>query len=174
MKKIIVLFIAALPFFAMAQDKKETAAAPATATKANDKPVLTNPEVIFMELIVSQGPMGSVIKADIGREIVSTLTDKEVIKQLGDLRTMSFSNMPDAMNYLATIGFKYQSTYVTYDKEGKADSHLVFEKRLTKRPMGDGGAKPVRPEKPAGEVKPNLETKPADKKPAPKTEEKKK
>ncbi len=171
MKKIIVLAIAALPLFVMAQDKKETA--PTTSTKATEKPALNNPEMIFMELVVAQGPTGTVIKADVGRDIISSLTDKELIKQLNDVRAMTFSNMPDAMNYLASIGFKYQSTYVTYDKDGKADSHLVFEKRIMKRPMPDGGARPPRPEKPTGESKPALETKPMDKKPVQKVEEKK-
>ncbi|MFN0033282.1 MAG: hypothetical protein ACKVOR_14060 [Flavobacteriales bacterium] len=171
MKRMIVFAIAALPLFAMAQDKKEPV--PTTsATKTNDKPAITNPETIFMELIVSQGPVGSVIKADIGRDIVSSLTDKELVKQLSELRTMSFSSMPDAMNYLASIGFKYVSTYVTYDKEGKADSHLVFEKRLSKRPPAEGGTKPAKPEKPDAGSKPSLETKPTEKKPAVKEEKK--
>ncbi len=170
MKKLFVLAIAALPLFAVAQDKKETGAAPvpAAATKGNEKPMVTNPESIFIELVVSQGPTGTVIKSDIGRDMVSTLGDKELVKQLSEVRTMTFANMPDAFNYLASIGFKYISTYTTYDKDNKMDSHLIFEKRLNKRPTADGGARPAKPERPAAEVKPAAETKPVDKKPAPK------
>jgi hypothetical protein len=170
MKKLFVLAIAALPLFAVAQDKKETGTspAPATATKGNEKPLVTNPESVFIELIVTQGPTGTIIKTDIGREMVSTLNDKELVKQMSEIRTMTFANMPDAFNYLAGIGFKYISTYTTYDKDNKMDSHLIFEKRLNKRPAMDGGARPPKPERPAAEVKPAAETKPVDKKPAPK------
>ena len=68
MKKILVLAIAALPLFAFAQDKKETVQK--SDAKTTEKPVLTNPENIFIELVVTQGPVGSVIKADVGRESI--------------------------------------------------------------------------------------------------------
>ncbi len=174
MKKIIMIALAALPVFAMAQDKKEAPQAATTSTKTNDKPVLTNPEAIFIELVITQGPVGSMIKADVGREVIASLTDKELVKQLGDIRSMQFNNMPDAMNYLSSNGYKYQNTYVTYDKDNKPETHIVFEKRLMKRPSSDGGAKPGKPERPATEMKPADNTKPADKKPTPKPEEKKK
>ena len=174
MKKILVLAIAALPLFAFAQDKKETVQK--SDAKTTEKPVLTNPENIFIELVVTQGPVGSIIKADVGRESITTLSDKELVKQLGELRTTSFSNMPDALNFLASIGFKYQNSYIVYDKDGKAETHLVFEKRINKKPAGDGTSKPARPERPAvdtkGEGKPT-DTKPTEKKPAPKPVEKK-
>ena len=174
MKKIIVLAIAALPLFAFAQDKKETVQG--SDAKTTEKPVLSNPENIFIELVITQGPVGSVIKADVGRETLAGLSDKELVKQLGELRTTPFSNMPDALNFLASIGFKYQNSYIVYDKDGKAETHLVFEKRINKKPAGDGSTKPARPERPAvdtkGESKPS-DTKPTEKKPAPKPTEKK-
>lgn len=174
MKKILVLAIAALPLFAFAQDKKETVQG--SEVKPSEKPVLSNPENIFIELVVTQGPVGSVIKADVGRESIASLSDKELVKQLGELRTTSFSNMPDALNFLAGIGFKFQNSYIIYDKDGKPETHLVFEKRINKKPAGDGAAKPARPERPAAETKGDAkpsDTKPTEKKPAPKPVEKK-
>jgi len=170
MKKIIVLAFTILPFFAFAQDNKETVQG--TMPKGNERSLLSNPENLFIELVVTQGPVGSVIKADVGRESVASLNDKELIKQLGELRASSFNNMPDALNFLASIGFKYQNSYIVYDKDGKAETHLVFEKRLNKK-TGEGNTKPARPSTESkGEMKPT-DTKTTDKKPAPKPTEKK-
>ena len=80
--------------------------------------------------------------ADFGREILASVTDKELIKQLSDMRSLVFPTVPDAMNYLSSIGYKFQQNYVTYDKEGKPDAtHMVFEKRMPRR-MPDGKPRP--------------------------------
>jgi hypothetical protein len=38
------------------------------------------------------------------------------------------------MNYLSSVGYKFQQNYVTYDKENKPEAtHMVFEKRMPRR-----------------------------------------
>jgi hypothetical protein len=180
MKKVIILALAALPLFSIAQDKERpaTATTPAgTQAKQNEnKFAIENPEVIFLELVVGTNSAGAqTIKVDFGREIISSLTDKELAKQLTELRTTAFPTVPDGMNYLASKGYKLQQNYQTADKEGKIETHFVFEKRMArKQTSGDGVAKP-RPERPTeGQPKPAATTRPVEKTPATKPDEKKK
>jgi len=156
MKKMMIVAMMALPFVALAQDKG-TAIAPA-AKAADNKFAISNPEVIFVELILGTNPAGAqTIRADFGREILAGLSDKELIKQLSEMRSMVFPSVPDAMNLLVSQGYKFQQNYVSYDKEGKPEStHMVFEKRMARR-APEGGAKPMpQPNKP----QPNPETAP--------------
>lgn len=133
MKKFVIVALMALPSLAFAQDK---AGAVAPASKPQDnKFAIANPEIIFLELIVGTNPAGvQTIRADFGREILASLSDKELIKQLSEMRSMVFPTVPDAMNYLSSLGYKFQQNYVTYDKENKPEAtHMVFEKRMPRR-----------------------------------------
>jgi hypothetical protein len=57
-----------------------------------------------------------------------------LIKQLSEMRSLVFPTVPDAMNYLSSLGYKFQQNYVTYDKENKPEAtHMVFEKRMARR-----------------------------------------
>ncbi|MFN5294869.1 MAG: hypothetical protein ACK5BL_05020 [Flavobacteriales bacterium] len=147
MKKFVMIALMAMPVLAFAQDKT-TAVAPAAKAPEN-KFAIANPEIIFLELIISTNPAGAqTIRADFGREILASLSDKELIKQLSEMRSLVFPTVPDAMNYLSSLGYKFQQNYVTYDKENKPDAtHMVFEKRMPRRqpeakPRPDG-AKPA-------------------------------
>jgi hypothetical protein len=174
MKKMLILALAALPLFGIAQDKEKqgTTTTTAPAKTQENKFAIENPEVIFVELVVSTAPNGTTaIRADFGREILTALSDKDLVKQLTELRSMSFPSMPDAMNYLANQGFKFQQNYTFSDKDGKQENHFVFEKRMPRKGAADGSAKPNRPERPEG-TKPSTETKPADKTPSAKPVEK--
>jgi hypothetical protein len=156
MKKMMIVAMMALPFAASAQDK---GAAIAPAAKAPDnKFAIANPEVIFVELILGTNPAGAqTIRADFGREILAGLSDKELIKQLSEMRSMPFPTVPDAMNYLSSMGYKFQQNYVAYDKDGKPEStHMVFEKRMARR-APDGAPKPMTP---PAKVQPGTETAP--------------
>jgi len=133
MKKFVMIALMAMPVLAIAQDK--TAAVTPAAKPQENKFAIANPEIIYMELIIGVNPAGvQTIRADYGREILATITDKEMIKQLSEMRSLVFPSVPDAMNYLTSIGFKYQSNYVTYDKEHHAEAtHMIFEKRMARR-----------------------------------------
>ena len=153
MKKFVMIALMAMPVLALSQDKT-VAVAPAAKAQEN-KFAIANPEIIFLELIIGTNPAGvQTIRADFGREILASLSDKELIKQLSEMRSLVFPTVPDAMNYLSSLGYKFQQNYVTYDKENKPEAtHMVFEKRMARR---SPEAKP-RPEgvKPAEEgVKP--------------------
>jgi hypothetical protein len=167
MKKLMILALAAMPFLASAQDKPATTAA---AKPQESKFAVANPETIFLELVIENNAMGgSLIRVDFGRDLLASIQDKELAKQLSELRTANFTNVPDAMNYLASIGFKYSSTYPTFDKDNKTQTHLVFEKRLPRKPNGEGQPKPNRPEVKPADIKPGA----TDQKPAPKPADKK-
>jgi len=133
MKKFVIVALMALPTLAFAQDKTGTVA-PAAKPQEN-KFAIANPEIIFLELIIGTNPAGvQTIRADFGREIIASLSDKELIKQLSEMRSMVFPTVPDAMNYLSSLGYKFQQNYVTYDKENKPEAtHMVFEKRMPRR-----------------------------------------
>jgi hypothetical protein len=140
-KNFVIIAMLALPAIAIAQDKKVAATPP--AKQQESKFAIANPEIIFLELIIAVNPAGvQTIRADFGREILVGLTDKELIKQLTEMRSMVFPTVPDAMNYLSSLGYKFQQNYVTYDKENKPDAtHMVFEKRMPRR-QADGKPRP--------------------------------
>lgn len=170
MKKLIIYALLALPLISQSQDKGT--AQPATKTTDN-KFALENPELIYLDLVISSNSVGgSTIRADYGKEISTSMTDKETAKQLMDLRTTQFPSTPDAMNYLASIGFKYLDTYSVSDKEGKPETHILFEKRIMKRPNPNAtrperpteGTKPAEPAKPADSAKPKAPTQTREKK----------
>ena len=135
MKKFVLIALMAMPVLVSAQDKT-AAIAPANKPQES-KFAISNPEIIFLELIISTNPAGAqTIRADFGREILSSLSDKELIKQLAEMRSVVFPTVPDAMNYLTSLGYKFQQNYVTYDKENKPEAtHMVFEKRMPRRQM---------------------------------------
>ena len=141
MKNFVIIAMLAMPVIAIAQDKKVAATPP--AKQQESKFAIANPEIIFLELIIGVNPAGvQTIRADFGREILVGLTDKELIKQLTEMRSMVFPTVPDAMNYLSSLGYKFQQNYVTYDKENKPDAtHMVFEKRMPRR-QADGKPRP--------------------------------
>ena len=141
MKNFVIIAMLAMPVIAIAQDKKVAATPP--AKQQESKFAIANPEIIFLELIIGVNPAGvQTIRADFGREILVGLTDKELIKQLTEMRSMVFPTVPDAMNYLSSLGYKFQQNYVTYDKENKPDAtHIVFEKRMPRR-QADGKPRP--------------------------------
>ena len=128
-----MIALVAMPVLAFAQDKP-VAVAPAAKAQEN-KFAIANPEIIFLELIISTNPAGAqTIRADYGREILAGLTDKELVKQLSEMRSIVFPTVPDAMNYLSSLGYKHQQNYVTYDKENRPEAtHMVFEKRMPRR-----------------------------------------
>jgi len=156
MKKLLVIALAALPMIFSAQD------APAGAEKPNrPNPGEMRPggggETIYSELIINKSPNGdNSIRADFGRDAISGLTDKETLKQIGELRSASYTNVPDALNKMSGAGFRYQQNYTVQDKEGRNEVHMVFEKRVMSRP--EGGAKPNPTAKPAPDAKPGKET----------------
>lgn len=174
MRKLICIALAALPFLMTAQDS------PAGAEKPNrPNPSEMRPggggETIYSELVISKSPNGdNAIRADFGKDAVSGLTDKETLKQIGELRSSNYSNVPDALNRMSAAGFRYQQNYTVQDKEGRNEVHMVFEKRVISRP--DGAAKPNPSAKPSPDVKPGKETPkitPAPAKDAGKAKEKK-
>jgi hypothetical protein len=162
MKKLIVLAMAIMPFFALAQEKEKTGDKTPVKPEIQRPVTSNNPESVFIELILVQTTLGPKIKADYGRELLNKVTDKELVQTLSDLRNKEFMTMPDAMNELAVQGFKFVTNYTSKDKDGKEEVHMVFEKRLMKKPAG--GARPEgRPEPKPAEVRPTDDKKPAAK-----------
>jgi hypothetical protein len=157
MKKLIVLAFAALPLMFIAQEK------PVSATEKPNRPAAGEMrpggggETIYSELIINKSANGdNAIRADFGKDAIATISDKETLKQIGDLRSANFTNVPDALNKMSTAGFRYQQNYTIQDKEGRNEVHMVFEKRVMSRP--EGGAKPNPSAKPAPDAKPGKET----------------
>ena len=176
MKKIILLALFVAPLFAAAQTKNTTVspdkstAPPPVGNYTAKEPVgrskyaVFNPETFFIELIMMDMTNGVNIRVDYGRELLTGITDKELVAQLTDLRTAGFNNVPDAMNYLTNIGFRYLDNY-TLNVNNKSEMHLIFERHLTKK--GGNGVqttteRPVAPTPPKGE-KPLAPVKPSQK-----------
>jgi hypothetical protein len=164
MKKLVVLAMAALPMFAMAQEKEKTNATPPAKPEIQRPNSANGPESIFIELIITQTSVGNKIKADFGRELMSSLNDKELVQTLSDLRNADYATMPDAMNALAMQGFKFVTNYSVKDKDNKEEVHMVFEKRLMRKPNAGSGKPEGKPEgRPDAKPVTQPESKPAAK-----------
>lgn len=173
MRKLICIALAALPLMMNAQETPAATEKPNRPAPGEMRP--GGGETIYSELVISKAPNGdNAIRADFGKDVISGLTDKETLKQVGELRSSNFTNVPDALNKMATAGFRYQQNYTVQDKEGRNEVHMVFEKRVISRT--DGGAKPNASAKPSPDAKPGKETPkltPAPAKDAGKAKEKK-
>jgi hypothetical protein len=175
MRKLICIVWAALPLMLAAQETPAGAEKPNRPAPSEMRPGGGGGETIYSELVISKSPNGdNSIRADFGKDVISGLTDKETLKQIGELRSSNYTNVPDALNKMTTAGFRYQQNYTVQDKEGRNEVHMVFEKRVISRP--EGGAKPNPAAKPAPDAKPGKETPkitPAPAKDAGKAKEKK-
>lgn len=164
MKKLVVLAMAALPMFAMAQEKEKTNATPPAKPEIQRPNSANGPESIFIELIITQTNVGNKIKTEFGREMMSTLNDKELVQALSEMRNADYATIPDAMNALGMQGFKFVTNYTVKDKDGKDEVHMVFEKRMMKKPnAGKPEGRPERPERPEAKPAVQPESKPASK-----------
>lgn len=129
MKNVLMLALVIAPMLGFSQTKEQP-----KDSKVENKFAIVNPEIIYLELIIGTNSVGAqTIRVDFGREIMNTMNDKDVAKQLAEMRSLAFPTVPDAMNYLASLGYRFQQNYQTFDKEGKVDTHIVYEKRMAKK-----------------------------------------
>ncbi len=172
MKKILMIALLCTPFLSFSQDKTPDSAkspakdgAGATAGKTPAGPKEYTPEVMYGELITFENNGRMSIRMDFGRDLQTNLKDKELIGLIDALRETSFTNIPDAINYLSAQGFRLINSY-NFVNSGRTETHFLFEKRLVKAPGTDniGGVQkpPANPTPRDPAVRPT-ETKPAGK-----------
>jgi hypothetical protein len=175
MKKFLMIALLSAPFLSFSQNKTtEDTKAPATDSKTpttepagKGKGVLKeyNPEVIYGELITFENNGRVSLRMDFGRDLQTNLKDKDLVAQIETLRETSFTNIPDAINYLASQGYRLINSY-NFMNGGRSETHFLFEKRIVKGPGSDnvGGIQkpPMNPTPRDPAVRPN-DTKPAGK-----------
>jgi hypothetical protein len=156
MKKVMLMLLMAAPFWAFSQEKEKTdkkegekkeAVSAQQVAGTNDPKKggldLTAAESMFLELIISEGQNGTVIRADIGRESANSTDDKLLQQKMIDLRTLTFNSMPDAMAHLSGMGFKWINSYEVH-KGDRVETHLVFERRNSRgKGREEGTPRPV-------------------------------
>lgn len=156
MKKIVFILLATLPTFLIAQTTPAAGAEKPNRPAQGEMRPGGGGETIYAELIINKAPNGdNSIHADFGKDAISALSDKETLKQVGEIRSSNFTNVPDALNKMSVAGFRYQQNYTVQDKEGRNEIHMVFEKRVMSRP---DAAKPNPSAKATPEAKPAKET----------------
>jgi hypothetical protein len=145
MKKIVILALMVAPFVGFSQAKP----VPTDLEKKKSEQFrVVNPEFAFLEVVIAETSVGSAIRVDFGREQIMGIEDKELVAQLTEMRSTQFTSIPDLTAYLSSIGFKYSASYQMV-VQGKNETHLMFEKRLGRKPgnmqgNADGkGAKPA-------------------------------
>lgn len=147
MKKIAMFVMIAAPVAAFSQTRlSATQTDKQDPSKKTEMTAATNPEtpeVIFGEIIITQNTMGgSVIRLEFGKEGMSSLEDKALIEQIGEARKRQFSNVPDALTFMATLGYKYVSSY-TIGEGAKGETHLILEYRIKSKRQERNAGKPV-------------------------------
>jgi hypothetical protein len=159
MKKLLILALISAPLFGFSQTKPtSTAGSPTAPTKDKEDPesktLVYKPETIYADIVITSVPnRPPSIRMDFGRDVMSNLTDKEIISEITMLKQLPFPTVPDALNFLASKGW-HQTTQYTVTTPNGTETRLVVEKKIAKRP-GDPGAS----QRPAT-VEPT--TKPAD------------
>jgi hypothetical protein len=172
MKKILMIALLSAPFLGFSQGKTpETPRTTSTdaAGKAAAGPKEYTPEVIYGELVAFENNGRMSIRMDFGRDLQTNLKDKETIGMLETLRETSFTNIPDAINYLAAQGFRLINSY-NFLNGPKTETHFLFEKRLIKGPGADNVGGIQKP--PMNPVPRDPAVRPSDTKPAGKTDTK--
>lgn len=152
MKKLILAALICAPLFFQAQTRP---ASPMTAAKEPAKEpgegLRYNVETLFCELIVAETQNKMTIRVDIGKDLMANLTDKESIAQIEQLRSIQFTSVADALNFMGNGGWKMGNSYLL-NRATTTETHIVMEKRLARKPGGDaqGGIRPP-VDRPAGE-----------------------
>jgi hypothetical protein len=149
MKRIVLTALIAFPLVAMSQTRTAPAAGENTQKSAL---TVQDPEVLYVELVITESTAGGTnMRLDPGRDQFAGITDKEVLSQLSGFRAIPITTVPDAMTYLASLGYKYSGDYNVTFKE-RHETHLLFEKRTGRKP-GTSIERPTPPvRKPTGEV----------------------
>lgn len=143
-KKFVMMCLIAAPFAAFSQaklspasDKQESPKKTEMGAPSSDKA----PEALYGEIIITTNNMGgTVIRLEFGKEAMTQLEDKELITAIGEARKRQFTNVPDALTFMNTLGYKYLSSY-TFGEGAKGETHLVLENRLNAKK----GERPGRP-----------------------------
>lgn len=161
MKKLMMILLLAAPVALLAQGTKPaTPAQPGKPGEPGKEGARFVPESVFADIIVvttnSNGNVNTNIRVDFGKEIYDLLTDKDLLQQITAIRSMNFSSVPDAVNYLNSVGFRFVTNYTTNGSLG-TDTHILMEKRIVKRGQ-DPSSTPQRP--PQGMEQPG--TRPAE------------
>ena len=176
MKKILMIALLCAPFLSFSQTKTPDPAKTPTKEGAGAGPGKTanvpkeyTPEVIYGELITFENNGRMSIRMDFGRDVQTNINDKELLAMLENVRETSFTSIPDAINYLASLGFRLINSY-NFVNAGRSETHFLFEKRLVKGPGTDNVGGIQRP--PANPTPRDPAVRPTDTKPAGKTDSK--
>jgi len=149
MKRILMIALMAFPvtFFGQAELSRMDAAGNKTRPA---RPNTESVEAIYVEVIVSFNEKeGQIVRTEFGSDGIENIGDKETVVQMKELSSKIFKTVPDAMKELASMNFKFLTTYEIPGKDGRPAAHLVFEKRVLGRAvreeMEKQSAKPATP-----------------------------
>jgi hypothetical protein len=130
MKKILIIAMLALPVAGFSQAQLTKGDAAATEQRKQARPNMESVEAIYVELVVSSNEKeGQTIRTQMASDAIEKTTDKESAIQLKELSDKAYKTVPDAMADLASMNFKFVTSYQLTGKDGKPTAHLVFEKR---------------------------------------------
>lgn len=127
MKKIFLLMMLLAPISIFAQKDAQGGLYKDDTSRNNSEIYLT------MSLNENQGQVN--VKLDFGKVITEVVTDKMLLLEIEELRKMRFEGVVEAMNTLASYGWKIEETYTVETRTG-ALTFIVFAKevdRLKKR-----------------------------------------
>lgn len=117
MKKLIVLMVAALPLFAVAQTSSSM------STTKGEK-VLPN---FYGEILVTQQQNRDIVRIQFDPQSSRMVTDKVTRDQMQQLRTRSFSSVTEAMNVISAMGWTIGDSY-EIERRDEEELHILFYK----------------------------------------------
>jgi len=139
MKYLLVCTLLWLPFAAISQNKSVQSP---TGKELKPLPLPKEAPALYMELILSEATGGGQrIRMDFGKEQLRNFSDRELVAQYEETANYFIASVPDAMQFLKSLGFLFVSEYHVMES-GKMETHLVFERDLSRRKERPTGIAP--------------------------------
>ncbi len=143
MKKVVLIALFAVPVAFSAQTKDGAAVTAPAKKESQGTPAPESPQAVIAELIITENTGGgTTMRFDVGKSQPSYFSDKELVQQLAEMRGYQVYNVPDAMSYLLSVGFRYIDTYQVTLKE-RSETHLIFQKDVRRTKESGDATKPA-------------------------------
>lgn len=148
--KFILITLSLFAHLSLLAQIRPTQSSPEGKREVKSLPLQKDAPYTFVELVIAEGTSGSTqLRLDFGREQLKNITDKELLHQIEESSAYYIGSVPDAMNYLKSLGYSYVTTYST-NFGGKVETRLVFERDLSRRkerPVAgqSSDSQPIRP-----------------------------
>jgi hypothetical protein len=129
MKKMILLLGLLVPAAVWAQTKTPGQ----EPKKSLPLPIARDAGKLYMQLVLAETTSGSTsIRMDFGRDQLRAISDKDFLTLVEESSSYVVNSVPDAMNYLNSIGFQYVDSYPVSFRD-RSETRLISKRKSNAR-----------------------------------------